>query len=68
MMCGKCGKISSVIFLVLGILFLVADLTTWNFWGIQWWSALFVVVGVIGFASGYCGECCGEGKSMSKKK
>tara|TARA_Y100000310_G_scaffold288707_1_gene314612 strand:+ start:55 stop:249 length:195 start_codon:yes stop_codon:yes gene_type:complete len=55
--CEKCGKVCAIIFLALGVLFLIADLTSWNFFNIQWWTALFVAIGVIGLASNHCEDC-----------
>ena len=66
-MCAKCSKVSGILFLVLGLLFLLRDLGTWDFWGISWWTALFVLFGVMMMASSHCKACnsCGSGK---KKK
>ncbi len=44
-------------FLVLGVIFLLKDLGTWDFWGISWWTALFVVVGVGQIGSSKCPNC-----------
>lgn len=55
--CEKCMKVTGVIFLVLGILFLLRDVKVWDFWNIQWWTALFVVVGITALASGGCPDC-----------
>ena len=38
-----------VLLFVVGVLFLLRDLNVlgnWNFWNIQWWSALFVIFGL----------------------
>ena len=43
--------------LVLGVIFLLKDLGTWDFWGISWWTALFVVVGVGQIGSSKCPNC-----------
>jgi hypothetical protein len=49
------GKSFGWSLLILGILFLLVDLGYWTFWGIQWWTALFVVWGVISLTcKGYC--------------
>ncbi len=61
--CDKCGKVSGILLLILGVLFLLRDLNVWNFWNIQWWTALFILVGVIALASGCCGDC---GKARKK--
>jgi hypothetical protein len=62
--CGKCRKVGAVLFLVLGALFLARDLGYWSFWGVQWYSALFLLVGVVHLAQCQCKDCCAvmEGK------
>lgn len=51
----------------LGILFLLRDLGVWDFWNIQWWTALILLAGLCGLGSkGCCGSCCEE--EMPKKK
>lgn len=70
MMCGKCTKATGWVFAVLAVLYLIVDFGFWNFFGIQWWSALFVALAVIGFASGSCsdcGSCCSSGSSTKKE-
>ena len=64
MMCGKCCKVSGWIFLIVGILFLLVDLGRWAFWNIQWWTALFVVMGVMSIAKAGCKDC----QSSAKKR
>lgn len=49
--------IGGISFLVLGVLFLLQDLEVWNFWGISWYSALFVVVGIAHLGSSKCPDC-----------
>jgi membrane-bound ClpP family serine protease len=56
-MCKKCTKISALLLLVLGVLFLLVDLGMWSFFNIQWWTALFLLMGVIKLAHTYCPEC-----------
>lgn len=55
--CKKCMLMCGLIFLVLGIIFLLVDFGVWSFWGIQWWSALFVIMGIGALASAGCPEC-----------
>ncbi|QQG38993.1 MAG: hypothetical protein HYS32_00830 [Candidatus Woesearchaeota archaeon] len=50
---GICG----FLFLALGILFLLVDFGVWNFWGIQWWSAIFVLMGIGALAQKSCPDC-----------
>lgn len=55
--CDKCCKMTGLIFLVVGVLFLLGDLGVWDFWNIQWWTALFIIIGVSGVAMGKCKAC-----------
>lgn len=64
--CKKCMMIGGVAFLVLGVLFLLQDLKIWSFWGISWYTALFVVVGVGHLGSSKCPDC--EAVRMGKGK
>jgi len=45
--CEKCMKMGGVVFLVLGILFLLQNLGVWNFWNIQWYTVLFLLFGLM---------------------
>ena len=65
--CSKCMKLAGASFLVLGILFLLRDLNIWDFWGISWWTALFVVWGIGAIGSSQCPECKAV-RGESKKK
>jgi len=56
-MCKKCMTICGGLFLVLGVLFLLRDLGKWNFWNIQWYTAILIVVGVGHIASSKCPDC-----------
>jgi|FLOH01.1.fsa_nt_gi hypothetical protein len=43
----KCPVWLAWLTLVVGIVFLLADLIEgWAFWGIQWWSAAFILIGL----------------------
>lgn len=58
--CKKCMTIGGAVFLVLGLLYLLADLKLiegWNFWNIQWYTALFLAVGAGHLASSKCPDC-----------
>ncbi len=55
--CPKCQKVSGVLLLLLGIVFLLRDLNMFAFWNIQWWSALFILMGVVKLAMSTCAEC-----------
>ncbi len=55
--CKKCRKLCGVLFLVVGVLFLLKDLNVWTFWNIQWWSVLFLLIGFGSVAMCHCPEC-----------
>jgi hypothetical protein len=55
--CKKCQTVCGVGLLVLGVLFLLKDLGTWGFWGINWWTALLIWVGFGTFMRTRCDEC-----------
>ena len=55
--CDKCKKCCTFGLLALGVLFLLQDLGTWAFWGISWYTALFLLVGVGGVATANCPDC-----------
>ena len=63
--CKKCKAITLGLILALGVLFLIKDLGIWNFWNINWWTALFLVIGITHIAKGKCKDCQAE---MGKKK
>ena len=62
--CMKCKKVGGLLFLVLGVLFLLRDFNVWTFWNVQWWSALFLLMGVCKLAICHCPDCQA---SMKKK-
>ena len=64
--CEKCFKVGGALFLILGILFLLQDLAIWDFFGISWYTALFVLMGVVHLASSTCKEC--QAVRSGKKK
>ncbi len=55
--CMKCQKVSSILFLLLGIAFIMVDLGVWTFWDIKWWSALLIIMGIGGLAATTCKDC-----------
>jgi len=61
--CQKCMKLSAVLFLAAGVLFLLGDLNIWNFWNIQWYTVLFVLMGFLKLGMCSCSEC----RKMNKK-
>ncbi len=57
--------------LVLGVLFLLRDLNVWGFWNVSWWTAMFLVAGMIMYGSTCCPECqtaCCDMPAKGKKK
>mgnify|MGYP001557950142 CR=1 len=55
--CNKCMGVCGSILLILGILFLLRDLNVWDFWNIQWWSALLIVFGLGHLCMKKCPDC-----------
>ena len=56
-------KTAGIALLVLGIIFLLVDLGKWDFWGIQWWTALIIFAGLMKIGCSHCKAC-----DMKKKK
>ena len=44
-------------FLILGALFLIVDLGVWDFWGVSWWTAVFIVMGLKCLGMSKCKKC-----------
>jgi len=61
--CIKCRRITAGLFLLAGIGFLLADFGQWSFWNLQWYTLLFLIVGVTGLAMTGCKDC----QAMKKK-
>ena len=57
MMCKKCETIVASLMLVVGVLFLLKDLEVWTFWGIQWYTVLFLVIAIASFGHKSCPDC-----------
>jgi len=55
--CKKCMKIGGIIFLVLGLLFLLVDIGVWNFFSIQWWTVIFILMGLMTLGQNSCPDC-----------
>ncbi len=71
MCCGKCGKLGGVLLLALGVVFLLKDLGVWNFWGISWWTIVFIFAGFAMIGCGSCPECqacCAPEKTVKPKR
>lgn len=71
-MCRKCKKMSATLVLIVGVLLLLKDLNVIGLAGIQPWTFVFLLFGLIGCAKGCCSECqsCAmpEAKAMPKGK
>ena len=70
-MCKKCSQICGALVLAAGVLFLLQDLGIWNFWGLSWYTVLFILGGVTCFASSKCPECnacCGMEPAKKGRK
>ena len=61
--CKKCRTITAALFLVAGALYLLTDLKVVSFWSINWYTSLFLIIGVTGLAMGMCKDC----QAMTKK-
>ncbi len=55
--CNGCMKKGGIVLLVLGVLFLLADLGYWKFWNIQWWTVVFLLAGLVHIGAGKCPDC-----------
>ena len=55
--CSKCQTIGGVLLLLAGIGFLLADLKQWAFWGLNWWSVFFVLMGLGAVGKSQCKDC-----------
>jgi len=54
--------------LALGVLFLLVDLGILTLWGINWWTALFLLMGLGAVSHGCCKECEDTCKPKKGKK
>jgi membrane-bound ClpP family serine protease len=69
MCCKKCMGFFGIIILIIGILFLLRDLNVWNFWNIQGWTMVFLLIGLLMFFTSGCPECqcCKMEKTVNKE-
>ena len=67
--CKKCTSMCGVLLLALGVVFLLRDVGIWDFWNIQWWTAVLIAAGVGSLASAGCPDCKAiRTGGMAKKK
>ena len=55
--CNKCCTMTSVLLIALGVAYLLVDMMVWNFWNINWWTAVFLLMGIISLAKSSCKDC-----------
>lgn len=68
--CGKCKMAGAVLFLLVGVAFLFRDVGVWDFWDIQGWTVLFLLLGLTCIGHSCCKDCqamC-EQPAPSKRK
>ncbi|MBU2561389.1 MAG: hypothetical protein KKD17_03760 [Nanoarchaeota archaeon] len=46
-------KLFATLLIIFGVIFLLKDLGVWNFWNINWWTVLFLMLGIK-----MCVVCC----------
>ena len=56
--CKKCTLVGGLLMLLAGVLFLLKDLNVWDFWGLNWWTVVFVLWGLGSLGHRSCSECC----------
>lgn len=55
--CSKCMTVCGLLMLALGVCFLLVDLNVWSFWGVNWWTAAFLLFGLGKFGASRCPDC-----------
>ena len=63
-MCKKCTMLGGVVLLVLGLLYLLSDLAVIGWWNLNWWTVVFLLMGLLHLGKGHCHDCL----TMGKKK
>lgn len=62
--CPKCMKVGMWFWTILAVAFLGVDLNWWNFWGINWWTGVLVVLALGKMGHSNCKAC----QAMMKKR
>ena len=55
--CKNCQGVSGASMLIAGILFLLQDLKIWDFWKINWYTVLFILLGIGALGMRLCPNC-----------
>lgn len=55
--CKKCCAMGAVLMLLVGVGFLLVDLGVWDFWKVNWWTAVLLLFGLGGLGKSMCKEC-----------
>ncbi len=55
--CKKCQGICGISVLVAGIIFLLQDLGYASWWALNWWTVLFLLVGIGSLGMRSCPDC-----------
>jgi len=56
-MCNKCWTIGGVLIGLAGIAFLLQDLGKWAFWGLNWYTVLFIISALCCLGTSMCKDC-----------
>ena len=67
MLMHYCKLSVGISLVVAGFLFLLKDLKIWDFWGVQWWTVLFLIIGAKMICHCCCKECEKEAPTGKKK-
>jgi hypothetical protein len=71
-MCKKCMALGGIVWLIVGVLFLLQDLGVWSrwniSWSISWYTVVFVLGGITLLGMKGCPECCPAELPKGKKK
>jgi hypothetical protein len=67
-MCKKCMALGGIVWLIVGVLFLLQDLGVWSFSNINWYTAVFILGGLTLLGMKGCPECCPAEPPKGKKK
>ncbi len=67
--CKKCRTLGAWTLLILGILYLLADLNVFPWWNtISWYTALFIAIGIGSIGQTTCRDCQAIFDGMAGKR